>query len=125
MDSTQDMDDTIQDDSIQDDSMMENMEDKLEHLDDFNNETQLELLYHEIEHIMMHGVQPNEAWYQDRIKYIQAYQTIDWNDLAARSYQCDSKTYDAATNVIDHLEQLEDEWETYPTFNLCVYQRLM
>ena len=125
MDSSQDVEDSMQDSYIQDESMMEHMEEKLEQLEEFNNETQLELLHHEIEHIRMHGEQPNEVWYQKRMNHIQAYQSIDWKDLATRSYQHDTKIYEASVNIIDHLEYLEDEWSTDPTFSLSVYQRLL
>ena len=93
MNSVEDMEEDMQDSSIQDESITENMEEKLEHLEDFDNETQLELLHYEIEHIVMHGEQPNEAWYDERMNHIQAYQSIDWKDLAARSYQRDNKIY--------------------------------
>ena len=59
------------------------------------------------------------------MNHIQAYQTIDWKDLATRSYQRDVRIYEASTSIIDHLEQLEEEWSTAPTFNLYVYQRLI
>jgi hypothetical protein len=124
MDSSQDAEDSMQEDVVEE-SIMENMEEKLEHLEDFDNETQLELLYHEMDHIMMHGEQPTESWYEERMNHIQAYQTIDWKALASRSYQHDSKVYQASMHIIDHLEQLEDEWSTSPTFNLCVYHRLL
>jgi len=116
-------DDTIHQ-PLQDDAM-EDMEEKLEHLEEFDNETQLHLLYHEINHILIHGVQPNEDWYENRVQYIQTYKTIDWKDLAIRSYQRDDMVYNTATNILDHLEQLEDEWSSSPTFNLCIYQRLI
>jgi predicted transcriptional regulator len=103
----------------------ETVEEKLEHLDDFDNATRMELLNEEIDHIMMHGVQPNENWYENRMNYIQEYQTIDWKDMAVRSYQRDDTIYDLAVSIIDHLEQLEEEWSTSPIFNLCVYQRLL
>jgi hypothetical protein len=119
MDSSQDMEEDVEE------YMMIHMENKLEHLEEFDNETQLELLHHEIEHIIMHGEQPTEVWYQERIHYIQAYQSIDWKDLASRSYQHDSKIHEAAVHIIDHLEYLEDEWSTAPTFSLSVYQRLL
>jgi hypothetical protein len=120
MDSSQDMDDIMQEESN-----LDNMEEMLEHIQEYNNETQLELLHHEIEHILIHGVQPHDSWYEERMNHIQAYQTIDWKDLAVRSYQRDDKIYEASVNIIDHLEQLEEEWGTSPTFNLCVYQRLI
>ena len=104
---------------------IESIEEQLEHLDDLDNETRLKVLYEEISHIIMHGIQPNEDWYENRMNYIQEYQTIDWKDMAVRSYQRDAVIYDAAVSVIDHLEQLEEEWSTSPVFNLCVYQRLL
>ena len=121
MNSVEDMEEDV----VIEESITENMEEKLERLEEFDNETQLELLHYEIEHIVMHGVQPYEGWYEERMNHIQAYQSIDWNDLATRSYQRDNKIYEAAMNIIDHIEQLEDEWSTSPVFNLCVYQRLI
>ena len=123
MDSSQDVEDSMQEDM--EESVAEDMEEKLEHLEDFDNETQLELLHHEMEHIVMHGIQPYESWYEERMNHIQAYADIDWKDLAARSYQRDNKMYEAVMNIMDHIEQLENEWSASPIFNLCVYQRLI
>ena len=61
---------------------MEDMEEKLEHLEEFDNEMQLELLYHEINHILIHGIQPTEHWYETRAQYIYTYQSLGWKDLA-------------------------------------------
>ncbi len=107
------------------DEPIENIEEVLEHLDDLDNETRLEVLYQEINHFIMHGIQPNENWYQERMYYVQEYQTIQWGDLAARSYQKDNVIYELSLSIIDHIDQLEEEWSTSPVFNLCVYQRLL
>jgi hypothetical protein len=104
---------------------IENIEEKLEHLDDLDNETRLEVLYEEINHFIMHGIQPNDNWYQERMYYIQEYQTIQWGDLATRSYHKDNVMYELSLSILDHIEQLEEEWSTSPVFNLCVYQRLL
>ena len=106
-------------------NIQETIEEKLEHLDDFDNATRLELLYQEIEHIIIHGIQPNEYWYENRINYIKEYQTIDWKDMAVRSYEKDAIIYELAVSIIDHLDQLEDEWSSSPIFNLGVYERLI
>ena len=107
------------------DEPIENIEEKLEHLEDLDNETRLEVLYEEINHFVIHGIQPNEKWYEERMYYVQEYQTIQWGDLSARSYQKDNIIYELSLSVVDHLEQLEEEWSTSPVFNLCVYQRLL
>jgi len=57
--------------------------------------------------------------------YVQEYKTINWSDLAVRSYQKDSIMYDMSLSIVDHIDQLEEEWSTSPVFNLCVYQRLL
>ena len=123
------MEDEMMDDESTTHTMLEenieDMEDKLEHLEDYDNETQLHLLYHEIDHIVMHGITPNEDWYENRIKYIHNYQEVDWKLEAMRSYQQDDKIYELSLSIIDHIDQLVDEWSTSPTFNLCVYQRLL
>jgi D-mannonate dehydratase len=104
---------------------MDDIEEKLERLEEFDNETRLQLLYYEVNHITSHGLQPNLDWYLNRVNYIQEYHTIDWKDLALRSYQRDETVYEAAITIIDHLEELADEWSSNPTFSLYVYQRLL
>ena len=109
----------------QPEDLIENMEEKLAQLDDLDNETRLEVLYQEINHFIMHGIQPIDNWYEERMYYVQEYQTIQWNDLAVRSYQKDDVMYELSLSIVDHIEQLEEEWSTSPVFNLCVYQRLL
>lgn len=104
---------------------IENIEEQLAHLDDLDNETRLEVFYQEINHFIMHGIQPNDDWYEERMFYIQEYQTIQWNDLAVRSYQKDDMMYELSLSIVDHIDQLVEEWSTSPVFNLCVYQRLL
>ena len=104
---------------------IENIEEKLEHLEDLDNETRLEVLYEEINHFIIHSIQPNDSWYEERMYYVQEYQTIQWGDLATRSYQKDSTIYELSLSIMDHIEQLEEEWSTSPVFNLYVYQRLL
>ena len=118
MDSMNDMDAHQQD-------PIENIEETLEHLDDLDNETRLEVLYQEINHFIMHGIQPIDNWYEERMYYVQEYETINWSDLAMRSYQKDSTMYEMSLSIVDHIEQLIDEWSTSPVFNVCVYQRLL
>jgi hypothetical protein len=103
------------------DEPIENIEEKLEHLEDLDNETRLEVLYEEINHFVIHGIQPNEKWYQERMYYVQEYQTIHCGDLAARGYQKDDVMYELSFFIVDHIEQLVEEWSTSPVFNLCVY----
>jgi hypothetical protein len=121
MDST----DTDMDERPNSDEFIENIEETLEHLDDLDNETRLVVLYQEINHFIMHGIQPNDNWYEERMYYVQEYETINWGDLAARSYQKDSIMYELSLSILDHIEQLKEEWGTSPVFNLCVYQRLL
>jgi hypothetical protein len=104
---------------------IENIEEILEHLDDLDNETRLEVLYQEINHFIMHGIQPNDNWYEERMYYVQEYETINWSDLAVRSYQKDHIIYEMSLSIVDHIDQLKEEWSTSPVFNLCVYQRLL
>ena len=55
------------------DEPIENIEEKLEHLEDLDNEIRLEVLYEEINHFIIHGIQPNDNWYQERMYYVQEY----------------------------------------------------
>ena len=47
---------------------IENIEEKLAQLDDLDNETRLEVFYQEINHFIMHGIQPNDDWYEGSSK---------------------------------------------------------
>ena len=125
MDQQEQQEQEQQEQEQQSEDPIENIEEQLLKLDDLDNETRLEVLYQEINHFIMHGIQPNEDWYEERMFYVQEYQTIQWNDLAVRSYQKDDVMYELSLSIVDHIDQLEEEWSTSPIFNLCVYQRLL
>ena len=57
---------------------------KLQHLDQLDNEEQLNLILREINHIMWHGVKPTDDWYNERFYYINTYASINWSDLSSR-----------------------------------------
>ena len=50
--------------SLYQSDMMEDIEMKLEELQQHPESTQLEMMTYESEHILEHGVQPSQEWYQ-------------------------------------------------------------
>ena len=53
------------------------IEEQLQHLEDFDNVTQLNLLKKEISHIVLHDIQPSEGWFDERWRNIYNYSKIE------------------------------------------------
>jgi hypothetical protein len=93
----------------------------LQHLKTYDNEKQLNLLRREIGHIIAHGLQPPEGWYDERFEYIHQYSQLDWTNLATRFGNKDQYLHDTAIYIIRLARELLDERETKPNFHLQTY----
>jgi hypothetical protein len=94
---------------------------ELQHLKDFGNEKQLDLLRREIGHITAHGIQPCEGWYDERFAHINQYSKLDWSGLATRFHNKDQYLYDAAGYIIRLTHELLEDRATKPNFHLGTY----
>jgi hypothetical protein len=98
----------------------------LEHLDNYDNETQLELLKREIDHIIIHGVNPLDKWYNARFNNIFVYYTtIDWSAVATRFYDSDMYLHENSIIIIQLLDELLEERSTCEYFDLNSYYKLI
>jgi hypothetical protein len=104
---------------------MEDLEDELSTLDQYDNHTQLILLNKEIQYMMIYGIQPAESWYQDRIRYVYTYSELGWKNMSTRFHNKDDYLYRQSQLIADMLEALLQEWSTSPEFNRCTYARLL
>jgi hypothetical protein len=104
---------------------IEDIEWELEHLQEFGNEKQLELLRKEIDHIMAHALIPSEGWYDDRFDYIAKYSQLDWKGLASRFYEKDEFMHNNACYLIELLKEIIEDRCVKPTFNLETYHLLI
>ena len=109
------------DDEMEDDTPQEDTEHALQHLKDYDNEKQLKLLRQEIGHIIAHGLQPSEGWYDERFEYIYQYSKLDWSNLATRFANKDHFLYETAIYIIRLGNELLDERGTKPNFHLQTY----
>jgi hypothetical protein len=103
----------------------EDIEWELEHLEEFDNEKQLELLRKEIDHILAHALSPSEGWYDERFDYIAKYSQLDWRGLSERFYEKDEFLHNIAIYIISLLKELIEDRCTRPNFNLETYHLLI
>ena len=90
-----------------------------------DNFTTLKLLRREINVIMKHGIQPEEAWYEDHSHHVYSYMEIGWTDIAQRFKQKDNTLYLSATNVSTLLSVLLEELSTSVRFTLVTYYKMI
>jgi hypothetical protein len=69
--------------------MSQDYENELEHLKEYGNEKQLQILKREITHIIAHGLFPSEGWYDERFEHINMYSELGWSHLAKKFHNKD------------------------------------
>ena len=96
---------------------------KLQHLDQLDNEEQLNLILREINHIMWHGIKPTDDWYNERFHYINTYASINWSDLSSRFDNKDDYINETAAHILELIADLVEERSVKREFNLAKYYR--
>jgi hypothetical protein len=114
-----DMDDSVSTD-LEDD-----IEEQLKHLSEFSNDKQLKLLRKEIDHIIIHNLQPSEGWYDERFAHIYQYSTLNWSNICRMFYNRDEYIYTTASNIINELTDLIESRYTKPNFDIRLYQKVI
>lgn len=108
---------------VDDEYDYESLEEKLEHLSDYDNLTQLQLLIQEIEFMMDHALQPSQEWFERRIDYVIAYSALNWRDLAEQSF--DERLAIWCRTIIRSGQKLMDDWSVGPIFDLGDYYTML
>lgn len=107
--------------SLYQSDMMEDIEMKLEELQQHPESTQLEMMTYESEHILEHGVQPSQEWYEERFIKLYQYSELNWSDFSQR-YQLDNAYLaERAQQIQQALAHLIEEWAVSPVFDLSIY----
>jgi hypothetical protein len=117
-------DDTLSCASSTDIDSVEDIEYELENLNEYGNEKQLSLLTKEITHIIAHGIQPSEGWYDERYKHIHLYSQLSWEKIADE-YNNDYYMYNNIVHIIRLIDDLLEERGSKPNFNLNIYLDLL
>jgi hypothetical protein len=99
------------------------LEEKLEYLSEYDNNTQLYLLIHEIEHLMDHAIQPPITWFEQRIDYVILYSGLNWRDFVAQSY--DEHLSRMCRTIIQSGQQIMEDWSVSPMFDMSDYYTLL
>jgi hypothetical protein len=119
-----DIDNTLED--IDEDTTVTNRftdEWKLKHLDQYENEEQLNLILREINYIMWNGLKPDDDWYNERFHYINLYSHINWADLSKRFDTKDDYIYQTSAHILQLIGDLVEERGVKRQFNLAKYYR--
>ena len=95
--------------NMDDDDIMVLLEWQLQHIENFGNEKQLDILLQEIGHIMSHGLIPSDDWFNERFQHIYQYSQLGWLSLANRFQNKDVYLYDTATYIIKLVGELVEE----------------
>lgn len=108
-----------------DDSIPDDIETDLQELENKDNLTQLQLLNLEIQHIMEHGIQPNQQWYSERFLKIHNYSELDWNSFMQSFLNKNEFIVESAYKIMSLLYSLQEEWSCSPIFDLEKYYELL
>lgn len=95
---------------------------QLGQLANYDNETQLSLLFQELKFI---NLRPSPEWFQQRYRIIHVYSELSWAQLAKKYQHRDYYICQTAQVIFAHCAQLVDEWQTKPEFNLKTYAELI
>lgn len=103
----------------------EDVEWEIAHIKEKTNLQQLELLKKEIGHIMAHSANPCEGWFDERFEFIDTYSKLDWTGLMDRFKNKDNYIYETSLYIIRLIDELVEERESCPNFNLLTYYRII
>lgn len=108
---------------VDDEYDYESLEEKLEHLSEYSNLTQLQLLIQEIEFMMDHGLQPDAPWFERRIDYVIAYSALNWRDLTEQTF--DERLATWCRTILQSGQKLMDDWSVGPIFDISDYYTML
>lgn len=98
----------------------EEVQDQIHH--EQSNVEQLQELQAEITHYVEHGEIPEEEeWYEDRIKYIQTYSYLNWEDFYERFKTRDTYIHEQSWEIYKALNSLLEEYSIRPVFDFDTY----
>jgi hypothetical protein len=98
---------------------------ELQHLKNFGNAKQLDLLRREVGHIVAHGLIPPEGWYDERFEHINMYSHLGWAEMAKRFHNKDQYLHDTALYIMRLSDELLEERGTKPNFHIPTYHRMI
>lgn len=101
------------------------IERELQHLKEYDNTKQLDILRREIGHIVVHNILPPEEWYNERFMYIHTYSQLGWAHMAKRFHNNDQYIHDTALYIMRLLDELIEERGTKPTFHIHTYHKVI
>jgi len=106
------------------------IEEALYQIEDYDNMTQLQMLNQEIQHIMEHGIQPPQEWFEMRFQKVYQYSELDWMKIA-NQFRGKDTSYEATylvetcDNIVMMIQSIIDEWGVSPIFTLSTYYQLL
>jgi hypothetical protein len=97
------------------------LEERLAHLEEYDNLEQLALLYEELSVIG----RPDEAWYESRYRIVDTYSRLNFSAIARRFEHRDAYLAETAQRIFAFAAEIVDQWSTSPLFDLRVYMALI
>lgn len=103
---------------------MDTLDFYLNKLDDFDNLTQLHVLFEEIKIIYANNIKPNNDWYENRIVKIYKYSELDWLNIS-KQFKKNSYMFHTSKKIHYLIQYILNEWSSNPYFNLFQYGILL
>ena len=99
--------------------------DQLQHISDYTNLVQLEILQKEINYIQMSAMEPSPQWYEERIDKIYEYNTLNWDEMQVLFRDKDEYLRNGSAYVRRMLDYLIYQWTSNEMFELKAYKELI
>lgn len=104
---------------------IEDIEQALDHLEEYDRFTQVQLLHQEVQHYLEHGTQPTKEWFIQRYRYISMYAELHWLHMYYTLHDKNTFIADLCHQIHLGLEQLEEEWGVSPYFTMETYYNVL
>lgn len=95
---------------------------QIQHLDEYTNAIQLEILQKEIHFILYHEFQPPVEWYDERIDKIYTYSHLNWDELCHRFNNKDYVMHNTSAKIQELIDIVINQWSGHSHFNLQIYR---
>ena len=97
----------------------------VEEMNSNDNLRELHNLHDEAVHMIEHGIQPTEGWYDERYKNIYTYSLLNWDDMTRRFKNKDTIVYEMCIKTKQYIQDILESYSGKPDFDFSVYYTIL
>jgi len=98
---------------------------ELQNIKSYTNVQQLDILCREVAYNTIHGITPEDRWYDERFEYIYNYSQLNWEEVASRFKNKDQYVHNTATQIVQLIKRLLEERATTRKFYIPTYHTML